>query len=135
MKEPVEKVEKVAKVEEQSVAKTSDIELTDKKIQEWKKIHGKVFKTTVGGEPYIWRKLKRREYVDIMSMIQTDGESEEETAVGNRIYLRQESIVRRVILFPADIEDRIDENAGLATSIADEVILKSGFDVAATEEL
>jgi hypothetical protein len=127
MKEPIENKE----VKQEKQAETA--ELTDKQIQAWKKQHGKIFKTTVGGEAYIWRKLKRKEYVEIMSNAEVAEEGEE--VLGSRIYLRQERITKLVVLHPADIEQRIEEHAGLATSISDEVILKSGFDVAATEEL
>lgn len=123
MKEPVENKE--AKQQE-------DVVLNDKQIQAWKKQWGKIYKTTIGDEVFIWRKLKRKEYVQIMSEAETD---EAEEQLGSRIYQRQEKITKLVVLYPADIDQRVEEDAGLATSISDEVILKSGFDVATTEEL
>ncbi|PTY92881.1 hypothetical protein [Heyndrickxia sporothermodurans] len=139
MKEPVEN--KAAEVKETSTKaaapkatnKSENVTLDDKQIQQWKKQWGKIFKTTVGGEAFIWRKLKRKEYVEIMSNAEV--EEAEEEVLGSRIYKRQERITKLVVLFPTDIESRIEENAGLATSISDEVIAKSGFDVSATEEL
>lgn len=108
-----------------------NVVLNDQQIQEWKRKWGKIYKTTIDGEVYIWRKLKRKEYVQIMS----DADIDNEETVGNRIYHRQEQIAKAVVLYPVDIEKRIEENAGLATSLSDEVVLRSGFDVAETEEL
>lgn len=99
------------------------------KIQAWKAEHGKVFKTVIDGEDYIWRKLKRKEYVALMSV-----KSEEED-LDARIYERQEEIAKLVILFPENITELVEENAGLATTIADEVIARSGFGITETQEL
>ena len=120
--------------EQKHVEQKNTEQLTDQKIQEWKRKWGKLYKTTIGNEAFIWRKLKRKEYVAIMSTIPGE-EAEEVAEVGSRIYQRQEMITKLVVLYPFNIEQRIEEDAGLATSIADEVILKSGFDVKATEEL
>lgn len=108
--------------------------LTDAKIKEWKKKWGKIYKTTIGQDEYIWRRLKRKEYVNIIS----DGYDDEEGSdkeLRDRIYRRQEEITKTVVLHPSNIEELIEDNAGLATAIADEVILRSGFDVVETEEL
>jgi hypothetical protein len=105
-----------------------EIILTESMIGEWKAKYGKVFKTTVGGDEYVWRKLKRPEYVAIMN--------DENTPDGpNAIYSRQEAITKTVVLFPANITDLVDSDAGLATTIADEVLTKSGFDTSKTEEM
>lgn len=98
-------------------------------IQAWKAEHGKVFKTVVDGEDYIWRKLKRKEYVMLMA---TKSEEEDLDA---RIYERQEEIAKLVVLFPENISELVEENAGLATTIADEVIARSGFGITETQEL
>jgi len=99
------------------------------KIQAWKAEHGKVFKTVIDGEDYIWRKLKRKEYVMLMA-----NKSEEED-LDARIYERQEEIAKLVVLFPENISELVEENAGLSTTIADEVIARSGFGITETQEL
>lgn len=99
------------------------------RIQAWKTEHGKIFKTVIDGEEYIWRKLKRKEYVALMSA------KYEEEDVEARIYTRQEEITKQVVLYPENIEALIIENAGLATTIADEVITRSGFGLTETQEL
>ncbi|WP_312339220.1 hypothetical protein [Anaerospora hongkongensis] len=103
--------------------------LNQEQIEEWKAQYGRIFKTTIGDDVVIWRKLKRREYVHIMSQEATDG------IAGDKVYARQDLIVAAVALYPENIKDLIADNAGLATCVADEVILKSGFDITDTQEL
>ena len=119
----LEQVQEEAVIEEQA-----EIELTDAQIAKWKKEHGKIFKTVIDGETYIWRRLKRREYVEAMSY------RSEENPDAN-IYIRQNIIAGLVTLYPADMAWRIEEYAGLAGEISDRAILKSGFDASETEEL
>lgn len=99
-------------------------------IEGWKLEYGKVFKTTIEGEEYIWRKLKRKEYVLVMADKAADEEELE-----SKIYDRQEEIVKLVVLYPENIEEELEKSAGLATTLADEIIPKSGFGIPKTEEL
>ncbi len=126
IKRDVEKEEVLEAVEQNKEVVSKEM------ISEWKKQWGKIFKTVVGEETFIWRKLKRKEYVEIMSLIQETPEGE---VVAGRIYYRQEKITEAVVLFPENILEKIESDAGLATCIADEVIIKSGFDMKPTEEL
>jgi hypothetical protein len=103
--------------------------INQQQIEEWKTKYGKIFKTSVGDDVVIWRKLRRKEYVQIMSREATEG------ADGDKVYARQDLIVATVALYPENVDVLIAENAGLATCVADEVILKSGFDLTTTEEL
>jgi len=113
---------------EQSTQLPVKIELTNEQIATWKAEHGKVFKTVIDDETYIWRRLRRREYVDAMSY------RSEENPDAN-VYLRQNIIASIVTLYPSDMSERIEEYAGLAGEISDRAILKSGFDASETEEL
>ncbi|MEK5433966.1 hypothetical protein MKY88_24500 [Lysinibacillus sp. FSL R7-0073] len=113
---------------EQSTQLPVKIELTNEQIAAWKAEHGKVFKTIIDDETYIWRRLRRREYVDAMSY------RSEENPDAN-VYLRQNIIASIVTLYPSDMSERIEEYAGLAGEISDRAILKSGFDASETEEL
>ena len=92
-------------------------------IDEWKKIHGDIFSTTIDEQTVIFHKLKRKEYTAIM-----DSSPEEE---GKEVSLwdRQEAIARAVVLCPVgeELESFIESKAGFATVIADEVIPRSGF--------
>lgn len=108
-------------------------EVTEAMILEWKKQHGKIFKSVVGSESYIWRKLKRKEYVEIMKI--GDGEEEELSTQTDRIYERQMRIAKAITIWPLDIDVHLEQSAGLATTLADEAILKSGFNLMSTQEL
>ena len=116
MKATTKKEEKVLTLEEQ--------------IAEWKKEYKKIFKVSVDGIDYIWRRITRKEYAAVMEM--RDGET-----VDERIYNRQFEIAKMVVLnfTPEEMEEQLNELAGLATSIADYVLEKSGFNVSEVEEL
>lgn len=115
-------------VKEETVVEEKKLELNEESIKEWKNQHGKIFRTIIGDEVFIWRKLKRKEYVSIMS-------SASEIDNNVRVYERQELIVSNATIFPYNIKEIIESDAGIATCLADEIILKSGFEVISTEEL
>ena len=99
-------------------------------IGEWKKQYGKIFSTSFEGVEVVWRKLRRKEYVSIMGEVK-ENESEKE-----RIWRRQEAISKVVALWPENIEEIIEENAGIATLLSEEVVDHSGFDITAqTKEI
>ena len=102
--------------------------ITQEQINNWRSEFGKVFKTTIGEDTIVWRKLNRREYVNIMTQ-PIDVEP------GEKAYARQDIIVKTVCLYPENIEDLIEEVAGLSTGVADEIMFKSGFGAPKTEEL
>ncbi len=114
-------------IKEEAVAEKR-LELNEESIKIWKEQYGKVFRTIIGDEVFIWRKLKRKEYVSIMS-------TASEIDTNTRIYERQEMIVSNAIIFPYNINEVMESDAGVATCLADEIILKSGFEVISTEEL
>lgn len=106
-------------------------ELTlDEQIVAWKEEHKKLFKNVVDGKEYIWRRIRRQEYSDIMAL--KDGDS-----VDERIYNKQYAIAKLVILniSEEELENDLEELPGLASSIADEVLEKSGFAASETIEI
>lgn len=106
-----------------------DHAISQDQIDAWKAEYGKLYKSTIGDFAFIWRKLRRKEYVDIMS--------QEKTAdvQGDKVFARQALIVKAVTLYPDNLDELLEENAGLATSISDEIIIKSGFVINDTEEI
>lgn len=118
--------ENVPAVEEKSA-------ITDAMVTAWKRDHGKIFKSIIGSDTYVWRKIKRKEYVEMMS--NRDQDPEADTLDNDIIYDRQTKIAKAVVLWPKNIEELLEHNAGLATTISDEAILKSGFNLMATQEL
>lgn len=112
---------------EAQLDETEENILSAAKIAEWKDEYNHIYKTVVGDLEVIWHKLSRKEYVSTMTDVTSSGES--------KIFDRQDAICKKCILFPSNIEELIAENGGLAGSIADEILLKSGFDISDTEEL
>lgn len=102
-------------------------------IDAWKKQFGEIYRTDLNGQTYIWHKLRRRDYIEIMN-------DETLNAVQNsdlRIFLRQEKILKVGILHPSgeQLERLIDENAGVAGNISDEIMLASGFRPVRSEKI
>lgn len=112
------------KVENKTTKKDMD------QISVWKEEYGKIFKSVIDGKDYIWRRIKRSEYAAIMAM--KDGDD-----VDERIYNRQLEMAKLVILNldAEELERELDDLAGLATTISEEVLDKSGFNLSETVEL
>lgn len=92
-------------------------ELTlDEKIENWKKEFGdRIYNTTLFGETYIWRPLTRSEYREIRN---TPGED------------REIIICIQQVLHPEDkdtFKELLEEKAGIATTLSEEILEKSGF--------
>jgi hypothetical protein len=104
---------------------------TAEQIAAWKQQFGKVFQTSLSDSEVIWRKLRRKEYVTVMDNNFGDATMSDY----QRVCLRQETIVKMVSLWPENMEDVIESNAGLATTMADEIVLRSGFEETETKEL
>ena len=105
-------------------------ELTlDDKIIAWKEEQKKIYMTIIDGNNYIWRRIKRKEYAEIMAI--------EAENIDERIYERQIAITKKVVLnMPIEeLEKDLEELSGLAPSIAEEVLAKSGFTITTTIEL
>lgn len=112
-------------------------------IEKLKKKHGKIYKTYLGDETIIWRKLKRSEYKEIMDVVmvkEIPKLDEEGNPVldeeGNTIMitvddidatydLRQELIAKAVILYPST--SIVEDMAACADIISTECMIKSGF--------
>lgn len=131
---PIEEVKEAEVVEAVEAETTETTEETmegptNAQIDRWKKEHGRIYKNIIDGEVYIWRRLRRREYVDAIA-IKTDSPSHD-------IYVRQNIIAAAVTLYPeAEVmAERIEMYAGLATEVADRAVYKSGFEVSETVEL
>lgn len=107
--------------------KTETTALTETQINDWKKQYGKIYKSIVGDEVVIFRKIKRNEYMQAM----TDIDSEDPM----KVFLRQDMITKMTTLYPNNIDQLIEENGALSTVISNEVLGKSGFDLLSTAQL
>lgn len=107
--------------------KTETTALTETQISDWKKQYGKIYKSIVGDEVVIFRKIKRSEYMQAM----TDIDNEDPM----KVFLRQDMITKMTTLYPNNIDQLIEENGALSTVISNEVLGKSGFDLLSTTQL
>lgn len=120
-KEILEKVaKKVTKKIEDDIEKIEREKTVEAIAEEFKKDHKEVFITDMAGIQIVWRKLKRSEYKELM----TSEFSEHEEL---QFLERQEFIAKKVILYPENVEELIEEYAGIAEIIATETMLRTGF--------
>lgn len=109
--------------------KEEKTELTQEQIDAWKKEYGAIYRTNISGVPYIWRKLRRIDYVYVMA------QKTEEKSQDARVYARQDEITKLCVLYPDNIAELVEQNGALSTVISDEIMLRSGFAAEETEEL
>lgn len=114
------------KKNEEAISKT--------KIVEWKEKYGKVFKTIIGDQEFIWRTVRRKEYVELIKsnsdMLKNETPETDILAIQDELYYRrQEDIVLASILSPGpeEMKQLIEEQGGLASALSDEIMDKSGF--------
>ena len=113
-------------VEDVVVNEEGELDLTAY-IEQWKKEYKRVFKNDIDGDTIIWRRLKRGEYKNILKETEEDNDSQ--------ILTKQEKMVAAAVLYPFNIEELIEDNAGLATVLSEEILARSGFAISYTEEL
>jgi hypothetical protein len=108
--------------------------LVDKKqLDSWKREFGEIYRTDLNDQVYIWHKLRRKDYIEVMS-------DESLNAIDNgdlRVFMRQEKILRKGVLYPSgeELEYLIDNNAGVAGNISDEIMVASGFRPGRSEKI
>lgn len=93
----------------------------DDRITEWKKQYGRLYKTEIDGDTYIWRRLNRKEYVNLV----TADDTSENKDIAH--YDRQDQLCKITVLYPDNIEQIIRDVAGVASILSDEIMFKSGF--------
>ena len=105
-----------------------EIELTPAEItaEKLKEIDGDVFKTTVAGVQVVWRKLKRSEYKEAMSIKFDENED-------INYFERQDFMAKKVILYPENVDSLLEDYAGISDIIATETMVKTGFGIANTK--
>lgn len=114
-----EQVEEIIKtVKELSPAETA--------AEKLKEIHGDVFITTVAGVEIVWRKLKRSEYKEAMSIKFDENED-------INYFERQDFMAKKVILYPENVDSLLEDYAGISDIIATETMVKTGFGIANTK--
>lgn len=118
------KVTKKAKGPKEPIVEPS----LEENIVLWKKQFGKVYKNELEDEAIIWRAIKRGEYRQLLKV-------SEELEPEERLLAKQETTVIMATLYPKNIAELIERNAGLATVLSEEILAKSGFDITETQAL
>lgn len=93
-----------------------------------KKEHGlkEVFITDIADQKVIWRKLKRSEYKEVMTR---EYDENEDLAY----FEKQDFVASKVILYPENVEELLEDFAGIADIIATETMVKTGFGITETK--
>ena len=95
----------------------------EEKIALWRKEYKSIYKTVIDDEIYIWRKIKRSEYVDMHNAIFNNDEIPDDL----KFWIKQEEITKTVLLYPTDADEAIEESAGISTVISQDCLNRSGF--------
>ena len=93
LKESVDKVMDTMRERYGIPAPTEEV-VSKSQLDAWKKQFNEIYRTDLNGQTYIWHKLRRRDYIDIMN-------DETLNAIENtdlRIFMRQEKILLAGIL-------------------------------------
>lgn len=96
-------------------------EFPEHQVNEWKSKWRRVFKTVIDGEVFVWRQLRRKEFVELTNTYS-------DTQNGGTFEL-QDRIVKTAMLYPENIAEVIESSAGLSSILSEEIVSKSGFDV------
>lgn len=96
--------------------------------EELKAKHGlkEVFITDIADQKVIWRRLKRSEYKEVMTK---EYDENEDIAY----FEKQDYVASKVILYPENIEELLEDFAGIADIIATETMVKTGFGLTNTQ--
>lgn len=85
-----------------------------------------VFITDIADQKVIWRKLKRSEYKEIMTREYSENED-------LAYFEKQDFVASKVILYPENVEELLEDFAGIADIIATETMVKTGFGLTETK--
>lgn len=84
-------------------------------INKWKEEFGEVFATSIDMEMFLWRPLRRKDYKEIIE-------------TGGSIYDKEERYCAKCILWPENYDFKSESiKAGLPTVLAEQILIKSGF--------
>lgn len=117
--------------------------ISKEQIEEWKSQYGHVYRTYLEGTPIIWRRLRRKEYEEIIVGTYDDGSDNDEDDDDDedpkkrtaRMYRRQNMIAKTAVIYPENAIELLESYAVAITNISDDVMSKSGFDMPKSEEL
>lgn len=103
----------------------------DQKVERWRALYQKIYLSVYDEQEFVWRKIKRREYVEIM-------ENTSEENIDDVVEYRQYLTLKACVLSPnveTELDDLLEEYPGLLTSLSAEILRKSGFSKPLTIEI
>lgn len=109
-------------MEEKIIEDTDQIKF-DKKVNELKAKYKKVYLTSISDEKFIWRTLRRSEYKEVMAL----GADDTDMSDKDVLYLREEALAKKVLLYPENVDEILEDLAAVAEVISSECMEKSGF--------
>lgn len=114
-----------AEVEAVEVKQEKTIEQIAEDIKKEQRLK-EVFITDIADQKVIWRKLKRSEYKEIMTREYSENED-------LAYFEKQDFVASKVILYPENVEELLEDFAGIADIIATETMVKTGFGLTETK--
>ena len=101
-------------------------QLTEEIKAQLKEQYGRLYMTVLdNNDTVVWRPIKRSEYREILK---SDIDEKKEDDI---IMERQEMTCRNCVVFPSqeELAALLEECAGAATAICDQIYMKSGFEL------
>lgn len=100
--------------------------------QEWidasKKKYGKIYKTVLSGDTYVYRSLKRSEYKELQKLVEPTMTQQGPVVSTEQQSQLEEEAAKRCVIWPEDFATS-DNKAGVATVIANLISTSSGFEI------
>lgn len=105
--------------------------ITEDQLIEYKEKYKKVFRTQLADEIFVWRRLDRKSFSEIISETKAI-ENEEE-----RVEAREKAFCEVAVLFPVkeDFAKLAEDEDMMITGLSEEILFKSGFVPPRTEQL
>ena len=92
----------------------------NEKIEYWKNKYKKIYRTIIDDTTFIWRRLNRSEYSSVAFETYSEHQKLD-------MYEKQYRFCQFCVLYPDNAIDMMNESAGIAPVLADEIVFKSGF--------
>ena len=92
----------------------------NEKIEYWKNKYKKIYRTIIDDTTFIWRRLNRSEYSSVSFETYSENQKLD-------MYENQYRFCQFCVLYPDNAIDMMNESAGIAPVLADEIVFKSGF--------
>lgn len=108
-------------------------DVTEDDINKWRAEYGDIYRSRIADMTFFWHKVRRADYVRIMS----DEDLNQIENLDLKIYYRQDIIIKSSCLYPSqeELDKILEENAGISTTLADEIMVRSGFGRAQSEKV